>query len=533
MTATPHPPGIAASVRRIARSRPEARALVYEGTPITYAELDRRAGAFAAELTARGLRRGDRLAYLGFNSATLLETLIAATALGAVFLPVNFRLSAPETAMILTDAGVHTLVVEESHRDLVEQIASELPGVVRILVDTDPHLPAGEAADPGWTRLSHLSDDGAEAPEPARVTTDDVAVLMYTSGTTGRPKGVVLTHGNLWWNQINVISAVGHVPGETTYAAAPMFHIGGLNALTLHTLALGGTVVVRRSFDPATALADLVDHRVATLFGVPAMYAAVARQPGFTDADLSALRAPIVAGAPVPPSLVLEYAERGVRLQQAWGLTETAPFATYLSSDLAPLKPASAGAAMPYSEVRLTDPATGAFVDAPGTTGEVVVRGPNVTPGYWRDEEATGAAFRDGWFRSGDIGHVDADGDLYIVDRLKDMVISGGENVYPAEVERVVIEHPAVTDVAVVGAPDPTWGETVVAVVACEEGAPEPALEEMREHCAASLARYKLPRVLLVTDAVPRNAGGKTDKRLLRTWVERRLTEDAEAGGAG
>ncbi|MFI6577839.1 long-chain fatty acid--CoA ligase [Nocardiopsis sp. NPDC050513] len=529
MNALPSPPGIAASVRRIARSRPDAEAVVYEGERISFGELDRRVRLLAAQLTARGLRRGDRLAYLGFNSSTLLEALIAAASLGAVFLPVNFRLSGPETSVILTDAGVHTLLAEEGHRALVEQIVSDLPACGRVLIDTDPNVPAADDTGPGWKRLSQLTDGGQDAPEPARVASDDVAVLMYTSGTTGRPKGVVLTHGNLWWNQLNVVSAVGFTPGETTYAAAPMFHIGGLNALTLHTLALGGRVVVRRSFDPAAALADLVEHQVATMFGVPAMYAALARQPGFADADLSSLRAPVVAGAPVPPSLVLEYDEAGLRLQQAWGLTETAPFATFLPPDLATAKPASAGVPMPYCEVRLADPATGEFVDTPDTSGEVVVRGPNVTPGYWHNEEATRAAFRDGWFRSGDIGHMDADGDLYIVDRLKDMIISGGENIYPAEVERVVVEHPAVVDVAVVGAPDPTWGETVVAVVACEEGAAAPTLEELREHCAASLARYKLPRALLVTEAVPRNASGKIDKRHLRNWVGQRV---ARQGGS-
>ncbi|MBE2997519.1 long-chain-fatty-acid--CoA ligase [Nocardiopsis sp. HNM0947] len=533
MTVTPQPPGIAASVARIAGARPDTTALVYEGDTTTFAELERRTAEFAAGLAAAGLKRGDRIAYLGLNSATLLETLVAATRIGAVFVPVNFRLAAPEVEVVLADAGPRVLVVEEGHRELVEQIVSRLPTPVRVLVDTDPHVPAADPA-PGWERLSRVADSGAGIPAPATVGSDELAVLMYTSGTTGRPKGVVLTHGNLWWNQLNVASAVGHVPGETTYAAAPMFHIGGLNALTLGTLSLGGTVVVRRSFDPAAALTDLTGYRINTVFAVPAMYAAIARQPGFADADLSELRAPVVAGAPVPPSLVLEYEKAGVRLQQAWGLTETAPFATFLPPHLSSKKPASAGTAMPYGQVRLVDPATGTPVTGPGAAGEVEVRGPNVTPGYWHNEEATRAAFRDGWFRSGDIGHVDADGDLFIVDRLKDMVISGGENVYPAEVERVLVEHPRVTDAAVVGRPDPDWGERVVAVVSCTGSGPEPTLEEVREHCGHSLARYKLPRSLLVTDAVPRNASGKLDKRHLREWVSRQeAARDRQATGAG
>jgi fatty-acyl-CoA synthase len=306
-----------------------------------------------------------------------------------------------------------------------------------------------------------------------------------------------------------------------THAAAPLFHIGALNSFVLRSLVRGSTVVIRRSFDPKQFVDDVVTLRVNTTFAVPAMLAAVARVPGAFDFDLSSLRAVVVAGAPVPPSLIQQYADAGVTLEQAWGLTETAPFATHLPAERTLDKLGSAGIAMPYTEVRVLDTTTGELTD-PGVPGELVVRGPNVTPGYWENPQATADAFDDdGWFHSGDIGYLDPDGYLFIVDRLKDMVISGGENVYPAEVERALADMPGVADVAVIGTPDPEWGESVVAVVSLAEDH-HITLDDVREHAATRIARYKLPRRLEIVEAVPRNASGKLDKIAIR-----RITGDA------
>jgi acyl-CoA synthetase (AMP-forming)/AMP-acid ligase II len=250
------------------------------------------------------------------------------------------------------------------------------------------------------------------------------------------------------------------------------------------------------------------------------MFAALARVPGFAEADLGALRSVIVAGAPVPPQLIRDYGERGILLQQAWGLTETAPFATHLPAGLTLEKTGSAGAPMPYTEICLMDPVTGARIQEADTRGEICVRGPNVTPGYWNNPDATRAAFDDaGWFHSGDIAHRDGDGLYYIVDRLKDMIISGGENIYPAEVERVLAACPGVLEAAVIGVPDPQWGESVLAVLTCEPGT-EPTLEEVRAFAGGHLARYKLPTRLMVAEQLPRNASGKLVKAELRRWVE-------------
>jgi fatty-acyl-CoA synthase len=338
---------------------------------------------------------------------------------------------------------------------------------------------------------------------------------MFTSGTTGTPKGVVLTHGNAWWNAVNVELRLDTRRGDVTYAAAPLFHIGALNSFVLRTLIRGGTVVVRRAFDPRTCLEDLVAHRVNSMFAVPQMFAALARVPGVFEADLSRLRAIVVAGAPVPPSLIELYAEHGILLQQAWGLTETAPFATHLPAERTLDKTGSAGIPMPYTDVRVVGAGTNEPL-RPGEAGEICVRGPNVTPGYWNNPQATAAAFDDeGWFHSGDIGYVDKDGYLFIVDRLKDMIISGGENVYPAEVERALASMPGVVDVAVVGVVDEEWGEAVAAVVSA---APDAAitLDGVREYAARHLARYKLPRRLTLVPAMPRNASGKLDKAVIR-----------------
>ncbi|KUO17765.1 acyl-CoA synthetase [Streptomyces dysideae] len=518
----------AAALHRRAKY-PTPTALVYEGQEFSAADLSRTAVELAAGLAERGLRRGDRIAYLGFNSVTFLHALFAAAHLGAVFVPVNFRLAADEVRHILTDSGAHTVVVEEGHRELVESVLGGIPARRHILIDTDPACPADVAPTATWTPLSELLGPGRPEREPVPLHDDDLGALMYTSGTTGRPKGVMLTHGNLWWNAVNVDSMVDTRSDDVNLAAAPLFHIGGLNALTLRTLLRGGTVVLRRGFDPAQSLDDLVRHRVSTFFAVPAMYAALARTPGFAETDLSALRSAVVAGAPVPPQLIHDYAERGVLLQQAWGLTETAPFATYLPAGLTQEKAGSAGAPMPYTEICIADPVTGARITEADTRGEICVRGPNVTPGYWNNPEATRAAFDDaGWFHTGDIAHRDKDGFYYIVDRLKDMIISGGENVYPAEVERVLAACPGVLEAAVIGVPDPKWGETVQAVLTCAPGT-SLTLEEVREFAGRHLARYKLPTRLLLVAQLPRNASGKLAKGELRRLVEADAEPAADA----
>jgi fatty-acyl-CoA synthase len=506
-------------LRRHALRHGETVAVVYEGRAVTYAQLFAAVGRYAAGLRADGVGPGDRVAYLGLNSLTFVTTYFAATWIGAAFVPVNFRLAGPEIRSVLEDCRPDVLVAEPAHAAMVAPFLAELSVRHALLVDDDPALPAAELSE-GWESFGDFSTRHDPLEEWAPQFDDDVAALLYTSGTTGRAKGVMLTHGNLWWNWVNVDTVVDTRAEDVNLAIAPMFHIGGLNSFTLRTLTRGGRVIIRRSFDPAQTLRDLVEYRVNTMFLVPAMLSAIQRQPSFADADLSPLRATIAAGAPVPPALIASYAEKGVLLQQAWGLTETAPFATYLEASMTEQKLGSCGVPMPYTNVKVVDPSTLDAVVEPFATGEFWVSGPNVSKGYWNNPDATAAAFTsDGWFRTGDIGYADEDGYFFIVDRLKDMIISGGENVYPAEIENVLSPRPDFADVAVVGVADDTWGEAVFAVVALVEGSPQITLDELRAFAAQSLARYKLPTRLAFVESIPRNGAGKLDKVLIRQLV--------------
>ena len=302
---------------------------------------------------------------------------------------------------------------------------------------------------------------------------------------------------------------------DVSLVVAPLFHIGGLNVTPLTTWQKGGEVVLQRSFDPGDALADIGRYGVKTMFGVPAMFLFMSQHPGFADADLTSVRTLICGGAPVPEPLMKTYNGRGIPIQQGYGLTETAPFVTLLSPEFGLAKLGSAGKPPLFSDVRLVDP-DGRVVSEPLAKGEVCARGPNIMAGYWNRPDATAEAIdAEGWFHTGDVAYFDEDGFLFICDRVKDMVISGGENVYPAEVESVLYDHPSVAEVAVIGLPDERWGEAVTAVVALK-GDRAPDLEELREFARSRLAGYKLPSRLFVVDALPRNPAGKVLKYDLR-----------------
>ncbi|MBV6760444.1 acyl-CoA synthetase [Rhodococcus opacus] len=497
---------------------PHAEVLVYGDRTWTYQSLVDETRILASALRTRGVGHGDRVAYLGFNSVSFIETMLAAWWIGAVFAPLNFRLAPHEVRSILEQAQPSVIVVEPSHLETIDvadhkDISTTTTTVV--VVDNDPEIPAPETIADHYTPMSALINVENQATLPVVATSDDLAALMFTSGTTGTPKGVQLTHGNIWWNQLNVDSIVDTRRCDTNLAAAPLFHIGGLNALTIRTITRGGRTIIRRAFDPRQALDDIEQYDVAQAFLVPAMLSAMQATPDFETRDLSSLRALICAGAPVPPVLIEQYQLKAVAVQQAWGLTETSPFATYLPSELTHVKPGSCGIPMPYTDVQIMDTDTGRRLPA-GESGEMWVRGPNVTAGYWNNGEATDAAFTDGWFRSGDIGYQDDEGYFYVVDRLKDMIITGGENVYPAELERTLMEYPDVRDVAVVGVQDAQWGEAVTAVMSFHVG-PAPSIEQVRDFAAERLARYKLPKHLIVTDTIARNGSGKLDKPAIRT----------------
>ena len=336
---------------------------------------------------------------------------------------------------------------------------------------------------------------------------------MYTSGTTGRAKGVVLTHANLWWHNIGVVLALDIAHDDVSLVCAPMFHIGALNVTTLATWIKGGRLVIHEAFEPNTVLRDLEHGRVTTMFGVPVMCEALQALPGFETADLSTLRLIITGASPVPAGLIHRFQARNIDLAQGYGLTEASPVASFLTAENALRKIGSAGRPLLLCDLRVVD-INGNSVPA-GVNGEIEVRGPNVTPGYYRDPEATAAAFNGEWLRTGDGGHLDADGFVFVADRIKDMIITGGENVYPAEVESGIYGHPDVQEVAVIGVPDPKWGEAVKAVCVPKPGHtidPESIITWARER----LAGFKVPKSVDTIAALPRNPSGKILRRELR-----------------
>ena len=498
-------PNLAATMLRRAALNPERRALVFEDRETSFGEFGERVRRQASLLGKEGVCVGDRVGYLGFNHPTLLETMFAAQALGAIFVPLNFRLTAEELTFIINDAGIHTLVVDDALQSVLQPARSAL--CCRHFFSSE-----GEAA--GWRHLD--TERAASEPVVSAVSVDqhDVAIIMYTSGTTGLPKGAMLTHGNIMWNNFNASLAFGSSRDDVILTAAPLFHIGGLNVMTLGSFHAGSTLVLLRNFEPGQVLSDMQRYGVTHMFGAPAMFLFMSQQPQFADTDLSSIKNLICGAAPVPVSLIELYGARSIDFCQGYGLTETAPFSAFLTPEWAVEKLGSAGQPPLYSDTRIVDDHNREL--APGERGEICLRGPNIMKGYWNRPQATAEAIdSEGWFHSGDVGYIDEDGFLFICDRLKDMVISGGENVYPAEVEGALYKHEAIVEVAVVGLPDEKWGEAVTAVVALQEGA-ELTLEELREFAEPLLARYKLPLRLHIVDVLPRNPAGKVLKFVLK-----------------
>jgi len=498
-------PNLAATMLRRAYLNPERIALVFEEQEITFDEFGDRVRRQAALFRSAGVCVGDRVGYLGFNHPALMETMFAAQALAAIFVPLNYRLTAQELKFIINDAGIHTLVVDDALRPVVQQARPDL---------CCSHYFTSESDAAGWRHL--VTERAAVEPMPATVSVDqhDVAVIMYTSGTTGLPKGAMLTHGNILWNNINAMLAFGGSRDDVILTAAPLFHIGGLNVMTLGSFHAGSSVVLLRNFDAGRVLADIERYQVSHMFGAPAMFLFMSQHPAFAATDLGSVRNLICGAAPVPESLIELYAARGVDFCQGYGLTETAPFSAFLTPEWASSKLGSAGQPPLYSDTRIVDDNNRPL--PAGERGEICLRGPNIMKGYWNRPEATAAAIdQEGWFHSGDVGYFDEDGFLFICDRLKDMVISGGENVYPAEVEGALYKHESIAEVAVIGMPDEKWGEAVTAVVALHDGH-HLTLEELREFAQPLLARYKLPLRLHLVDALPRNPAGKVLKFVLK-----------------
>ncbi|TQM02983.1 long-chain-fatty-acid--CoA ligase [Pseudonocardia kunmingensis] len=491
-------------VARHARLRPGETAFVDPRARRTYGELDDRVTRLGHALVDRGVTAGDRVAVLGLNSIEVVESWLAVLRIGAIAVPVNFRLVADEIAYVLDDSGAVAVVVDAALAPAVEQARAKAPGLRSVLTI------GGDLEEV----LAASSDVYTELPVPD----ESPAFIMYTSGTTGFPKGAVLTHRNLYLHAFCSMATLGTSGDDRVWlSAAPLFHIAGLSGM-LPVLITGGKTVIPPSggFDPAATVRTLVDEGVSSCFMVPAQWQAICAVPDLATADLSRLRRISWGAAPASTTLLRTMIESFPQAEvcTAFGQTECSPVTTNLRGEDSIRKIGSVGTPMVGVEVRVVDDDMN---DVPrGEVGEIVYRSPMVMKEYWNKPDETAAAFRGGWFHSGDLVREDPDGYLYVVDRKKDMIISGGENIYCAEVENALAGHPKVAEVALIGVPDPRWGETPLAIVAPRDPDDPPTDAEIEAYSREHLAAYKRPRHLRIVDALPRNPSGKVVKTALR-----------------
>ena len=489
------------------RSSKQAIREVETGRSFTYGDLDRRIDAMAAYLRSVGVGRGDRVAVLAQNGVEYFDVQFACARTGAICVLLNWRLTVPELEYIINDSSPTVMV----HDVMFAESAEELQR--RCGIDT---LLAIDHADGSSAYETTLASFDGQSVEEVELTHDDVITIMYTSGTTGLPKGAMITHGMNFWNVVNLGFPVGLGLDTVHLNVLPLFHTGGLNCYSNPVLHAGGTVVIMKTFDPGEALRVIGDPEegITHFFAVPAPYQFMMQHPDFESTDLSRLRIAGVGGAPCALPILEGWTERGVLLSQGFGMTETSPACISLDPGDALRKLGSTGKALLHTEFRIVNE-SGVDCGA-DEIGELWVAGPNITPGYWNKPEATASSFEGRWLKTGDAARMDDEGFVYIVDRWKDMYISGGENVYPAEVENVLYQLPEIAEAAIIGVPNDRWGEVGLAVLALK---PDASIDRTKvvEHCAGQLAKFKVPHDIAIVDALPRNATGKVLKRELRS----------------
>lgn len=496
-------------LHRSVQSTPDKSATVYAGRTRTFAEHADRIARFAGALQALGVQEGERVAILSLNSDRYAEYLLATPWAGAVLNPVNIRWSPKEIIYSLVDSGTTTLLLDDTFAPMASALSAQCPELTTVV-----HVGEGDTPE-GMLSYEQLVAEH-EPVEDAGRSGQDLAGVFYTGGTTGFPKGVMLSHGNLVTSALGSVAS-GELLGQDSVLlhAAPMFHLADLAAWAGQCL-LGGTHVIIPMFEPTAVLGAIQEHGVTDSLLVPMMIQVLVDHPALAEHDLSSLRRLLYGGSPISQGVAIRTMERlpGVRLTQAYGMTEVAPVATLLlPDDHQGKRLRSGGRAAPHSEVRIADP-LGATLP-PGDVGEICVRGGHVMQGYWNKPEETAAVLHDGWYFTGDGGYIDEDGFVYVVDRIKDMIVTGGENVYSVEVESALSTHPAVASAAVIGLPDEIYGERVHAVVVL--GASQTVTgEDLREHCREHIGSYKIPRSFEFVSELPVNGAGKVLKRELR-----------------
>jgi fatty-acyl-CoA synthase len=492
-------------IGRWGRAYPGEEALVDAVTSrrITYGEMAADIERLAFFLrTAIAVRRGERVACLSFNRYEIIVLFFALGRLGAVLVPLNFRLASAEFVYAITDAAPRAIFFDRDHLPAVAGFRDQVRLEHYVCFDDDDTL--GRPLPAVWDSLP------PKPPPPIELMAEDPQLIIYTSGTTGLPKGVILTHGMLTWNAINTHAGWDLRAGDRTILHAAMFYTAGWNVFTLPLFYCRGVNILLQGFDADRVLALIASERVSVFFGVPTMFQMMIDSPHFAAADFSSVRFLVSGGAPLGPDILATFRDRkGLRIWEGYGLTEVGP-----NNFMANGKPGTIGHPMPHVDVRIATPDGS---DAPvGVEGEILLRGPNACAGYWNKPQETEKAFAGGWFRTGDLGRVDADGHYAIVGRLKDLIISGGANIYPAEIERAIETHPAVAGAAVIGVPDPKWGEVGKAVLELKPGAAL-SLDELRAFLAERLGKFKLPKYMTVVASLPRTpASGKVQKFLLK-----------------
>ena len=483
-----------------ARLTPQKTALVEvrSARRFTYGELDGRAAAMAHFWSACGLAKGDRAAILSENRVEYVDAFFAAGKTGVVLAPLSTRLTAPELASLIADAAPRLVLYSRAWADLAASIQPLVPGSA-------------------WQLIDDLPLDGPYPFTPVRLDAEDLWCLLYTSGTTGRPKGVMLPHRMILWNGYNTVASWQLRDDDIAPIFTPMYHAGGLAVFLTPLFVIGGTVVLHERFDPSEVWRWIARERATVVFGVPTIFQMLREAPEFESADLASVRWCISGGAPLPRYLADQYRARGLVFKQGYGLTEAGVNCFAMTAGEAARKGGSIGKPMLFTEASLRDSEGREAV--PGATGELWLRGPHVSRGFWNQPQATAAAIdADGWLHTGDLAHRDAEGFYYIDGRSKDMFISGGLDVYPAEVENLLMQHPAVHDAAVLGIHDPKWGEAGVAFVV-----PRPGIAisqtEIFHFLETRLARYKLPTAIYFRDSLPRTPYGKVIKPELRQLI--------------
>lgn len=482
----------------------------------TFAQLNARVNRACHFLQKLGVQKGDVVSLLAHNSVVYVDLLYAAAKIGAIFAPLNWRLVADELAYIVQDCGSKVLICGP---EFTETLAAMLPNIAV------EHVVSVEGSDLAGALVYEDELAQADEGEPERpfLHPDDTACILYTSGTTGKPKGAMIPHRQILWNSINTVVSWGLTQDDISPIFTPMFHSGGLFVFLTPLFYVGGRIVLMRQFDPVDTLRQVAEEKCTVLLGVPTIFQVWLNTPELAETDFSAVRWFISGGAPCPVSLIEAWRQAtGKPFRQGYGLTEVGTNCFTMNDDDPEKKPGTVGKPIFHSEMKLVDE-NGCIVP-PNQTGELLIKGPHVTTGYWRNPEATAEALRDGWFHTGDMAKMDEDGFYYIAGRFKDMIISGGENVYAAEVEAVFVAHDAVAEAALIGQPDEKWGEVGVMVVVKANGAAITETE-LIQHCQGKLARYKIPKRVIFTDALPYSPYGKVIKAELKETLLSDRTE--------